>query len=123
MIKFDQLSAICRIPEVYYASTASFLDAVRASRYSELRPKLSAADLTAYLDRHPDLIGRWLVYSHDKRVPEGWYLLDRPVWAVGRLGGGEKACVPEQRFENSAEACAIFILHELDELTEGDGAE
>lgn len=123
MLKFDQLAAICRIPEVFYTSGASFVDAVRASGYVELRPKLSAADLTAYLDRHPELIGRWLVYSSDKRVPEGWYLLDRPVWSVGRLGGAEKACVPERRFESSAEACAVFILHELDDITQGGRAQ
>ncbi len=113
-----QLDSICRIPEAL--GRRSLLDLVAETGYRDLRPTLSPADLADHLARHPGLVLEWLRYSQDKRVPGGWYLL-RPSaeWVVGRLGGPEHE--RELRFRSGPEACAEFILRELDSVA-GDPA-
>ena len=107
----DQLDAICRIPERLARKSLRALAA--ETSYRELRPALTREKLTDYLSRHPGLVREWLRYSEDKRTSGGWYLMHPASgWLVGRLGGPEDE--RELRFGSGPEACAEFILRELD---------
>ena len=107
----DQLDVICRIPE--RLGRKSVRDLVAETHYRELRPSLTREDLTDYLSRHPGLVREWLRYSEGKRTSGGWYLMHPASgWLVGRLGGPEKE--RDLRFGSGPEACAEFILRELD---------
>jgi hypothetical protein len=107
----DQLDAICRIPEGLAGH--SLRDLVAETRYRELRAALTREELTDYLARHPGLVRGWLRYSEDKRTSGGWYLMHPASgWLVGRLSGPENE--RELRFGSGPEACAEFILRELD---------
>ncbi len=95
-------------------SRSSLRDLLRATDYARLRSGLSAADLVTYLADHPDVVGEWLAYSEDKRTVGGWYCLNQDgAWIVGRLGP-RATRVDERRHTSSVEACAEFILLELD---------
>ena len=110
-ISSDQLDAICRIPEAL--ARRPLRDLVAATRYRDLRPTLSRQDVADHLVRHPKLVLEWLRYSEDKRTPGGWYLLHPTTgWVVGRLAGPDEE--RELRFGSGPEACAEFILRELD---------
>lgn len=107
----DQLDQICRIPE--RVPDRSLPDLVTEAHYLELRPHLTRNELGGHLAKHPGLVFRWLRYSEDKQTSGDWYLLrSASDWIVGRLGGteGER----ELRFGSGPEACAEFILRELD---------
>jgi hypothetical protein len=90
---------------------------VAASAYRELRPTLTRDHLATHLARHPKLVLEWLRFSEDKRTSGGWYLM-RPAtgWVVGRVGGSERE--RELRFGSGPDACAEFILRELDDVAE-----
>ncbi len=107
----DQLDAVCRIPE--RLDRKSLRDLVAETSYRELRPALTREDLADYLSRHPGLVREWLRYSEDKRTSGGWYLMHPASgWLVGRHAGPENE--RELRFGSGPEACAEFILRELD---------
>jgi hypothetical protein len=91
----------------------SLADVVAETGYRDLRPTLTRQGISDYLARHPGLGLGWLRYSEDKRTPGGWYLLHPSrEWIVGRLDGPEQE--RELRFRSGPEACAEFIVRELD---------
>ena len=115
-IPSERLDRICRIPEAL--SRRSLRDLVDEVGYRELRPMLDRQDLTAYLAGHPRLVLDWLRYSQGKRTSGGWYLMhpSSSGWVVGRLAGAEAE--REIRFGSGPEACAEFILRELDSVAD-----
>jgi hypothetical protein len=112
-ISTDRLEPICRIPEAL--PRRSLRDLVREIGYRDLRPTLSREEIAAYLAKHPALVLDWLRYSEDKQTAGGWYLLHPSTgWVVGRLAGPDEE--RELRFGSGPEACAEFILRELDSV-------
>ena len=112
-ISSDRLDPICRIPEAL--SRRSLRDLVAETGYRDVRPQLSRQNVADHLARHPGLVLEWLRYSEDKRTSGGWYLLHPSTgWIVGRLAGPEQE--RELRFGSGPEACAEFILRELDSV-------
>ena len=115
-VSTDALDAICRIPQSL--ADHSLRDLVAETGYRELRPALSQHLVAGYLAGHTKLVLDWLHYSEHKRTPGGWYLMRTPPgWVVGRLGGSEQE--RELRFGSGTEACAEFILRELDGVAGG----
>lgn len=92
----------------------SLRDLLEASDYARHRPSLTVATLAEYLADRPEVVTQWSMYSDDKRTSGGWYFLGRgQVWTVGRLGPN---AVPtdERHYGSAVDACAEFILLELD---------
>ena len=117
-VQSDRLDAICRIPQALATSKRSLRDVVSDSGYRGLRPELTRENLTAHLARHPKVVLDWLRYSANKRSAGGWYLMHpEAAWVVGRLGGSEQE--RDLRFGSGPEACAEFILRELDDVADG----
>ena len=114
----EQLDWVCRIPQAL--ADRSLRDLVDETGYRDLRPALSREAVAAHLAKHPKLVLSWLRYSEDKRTSGGWYLMHPSSgWVVGRLGGSEQE--RELRFGSGPDACAEFILRELDSVA-GDPA-
>jgi hypothetical protein len=112
-ISADRLDPICHIPR--RLARRSLRDLVRETRYAELRPTLTRAELAEHLARHPGLVFDWLRYSEEKRAPGGWHLLHPSTgWVVSRVAGAEEE--RDLRFGSGPEACAEFILRELDSV-------
>jgi hypothetical protein len=109
----DRLDPICRIPEAL--SRRSLHDLVKETGYRDLRPDLSREEIAGYLVKRPGLVLEWLRYSEDKRTSGGWYLLHPSTgWLVGRLAEPDQE--GELHFGSGPEACAEFILRELDSV-------
>jgi hypothetical protein len=117
----SRIETICRIPDDYYgwsrpSSNKSWKALLAASHYSELRPQLTAVQLAAHLHAHPLLVSQWERYSEDKRTSGGWYFVrSLDGWVLGRL---TSAGARDERLVRAAdpEACAEYILLELDWL-------
>jgi hypothetical protein len=92
----------------------SLRDLLKASDYARHRSNLTVATLAEHLVDRPEVVTQWAMYSEDKRTNGGWYFLERGQgWTVGRLGPN---AVPtdERHYGSAVEACADFILLELD---------
>lgn len=112
----EQLEPICRVARDASLRGVgdSLRDLIQKSGYEEMRPQLSQSVLAAYIMSHPELIRQWQLYSQDKRTSGGWYLLaDHSGWEVGRFVAGQGRR-DQQRFDSGTDACADYILRELD---------
>lgn len=112
------ISRICSMPKDFHSlGNKSMNELFIESGYSMAPSQVTKDALIAHLSANQELITEWENYSSDKRVSEGWYLLnDKPWWIVGYAGSSNK----ENRysFESGIEACAEFILRELKQFTE-----
>src|SRR4051812_29104022 len=88
---------------------------ITRSRYRELRPGLDNATLAAVIEAEPRFIDDWLNFSADKRTSSGWgfYADGESGWVVDTLPDEAGESVT-RRHTNAAEACADYVLSELD---------
>jgi hypothetical protein len=98
---------------------------VRDAGYDLSNPNVSNGDITSHLRKNPDLVRIWVQYSEDQRSSPAWYLSGPgegrerlQTWSVGYYCGDGGA--PEVQFEDEFEACAFFIMRNLEQLAEGD---
>ena len=125
-VSVDSLSAdvvracetLCRFPDIFAGRIAHPLagrsmDALlEGLDYATLRRALDHYSLTAFVERHPECIDAWQGYSADKRTTGGFYFLSDQR-EVGRVeAGGVRT--DALTFESVAEACATYILWEID---------
>jgi hypothetical protein len=112
MISDSALDAVCQIPQAYRGGKSPWA-AVRQSGYKTVRDQITPTDLAQYLSRHPQFIEDWELYSLDKRTSGGWYLLrNERGWTVGSVSVSH----PDEQFESAAEACAHFVLREVETI-------
>ena len=111
VLSSEQLELICRIgrDSSNRGAGRALRASLAASEYRRLRSALDVDILVEYLRAHPEVVVEWLMYSDDKRTPGGSYFLERRgLWSVGQLDANERT------YPSAAEACAHFILEELD---------
>jgi len=113
---FEQVATICRIAHDHSLRPEgkSLRELLMASNYRQLRPDISAEILCGYLADHPEVVTQWSMYSEDKRTSGGWYFLNYGrAGTVGRLGP-RATRIDERHYGSAVEACAHYILEELD---------
>jgi hypothetical protein len=112
----DVISKVCSMPRDFKVSrNKSMIQLLKKSGYLEHKNDVVKDEVIKFLKNHSDLVEDWQIYSLDKRTSTGWYLLhEDSVWTVGYLniGGREK----EYKFTTGFEACAVFIIYELEQL-------
>jgi hypothetical protein len=114
----SEIATICRIAHDSSLRGAgiSLRELLKASDYRRLRPDITEAAVAEYLADHPEVVTQWSMYSDDKRTRGGWYFLDDGnLWAVGRVGP-KGARTDERKCRSPSDACAHFVLLELDFL-------
>lgn len=66
-----------------------------------------------HLADHLTMIEQWLMYSEDKRTGGGWYFMQAGnEWETGRVG--PTGLVDKTKYLSAVEACAAYVLMELD---------
>ena len=111
----QQIAGICRIAHdnSLRGSGRSLRELLEATEYRQLRADLTEPAIADYLASHPDVASEWSMYSDDKRTSGGWYFVHRDHrWIVGRVESEPRH--DEREYESRLEACAHFILLELD---------
>ena len=112
-VREDDLREICSLPAQFPTSGLSWVDLVHQSPLSTDQSRLTIGDLTEILRSSPDLVDLWLAWSQDKRSTSGaFFRQSGSRYEVGYIGS-EGGSQPSEFFEESARACAHFILREL----------
>lgn len=83
---------------------------IEESGYRSLSPGIERSQLAVVLREEPAIVDDWLAYSEDKRTSCGWGLGPSPEggWVVDGPDG------IREKFANLEDACAEFVLRELD---------
>jgi hypothetical protein len=112
------ISNICSMPNNFITSgNKSMIQLLNESGYKDYKKDITKDEIQAFLETHPALIDSWEMHSLDKRCSSGWYLLhEYSEWKVGYYKIGDKE--NEQCFQSGFEACAVFILKEIELLAE-----
>ena len=103
--------------EFHNRNDKSIIQIFNETGYLSEMKAVSKEALIDYLQTNPELIIEWENYSGDKRYEPSWYFIsDGSEWIVGY------ASVPSQEqkmvYQSKFEACAEFILHELERFAE-----
>jgi hypothetical protein len=92
----------------------SIYQLLKDSGYFENYFDISIYRIKKELEFHPELVQFWINYSEDKRTSGGWYFKkDNNTFKVGNL-----IKKSEMLFIDSADACAVFIKNEIEEIRE-----
>ena len=121
----DEMEYLCSIPAAWYGWTQwtshSWRGVTDPERYAEVRPRLSFAQLSAYLAEHPDAVTAWLLASADGHIAGEWYFRrEGETFIVSRVSATDTESL---EFGNPATAAATFILAVLDSHNATSGAE
>jgi hypothetical protein len=109
------IEAICSIPEVVRCEGMSLRDAIAGSGFHNVRDQLTEGDLAAYLAEQPEVAKAWWAFSEDKRTKGGWALVEQGSrWALSEPFPSPESPGTSREFDDLAEACAAYILAELD---------
>lgn len=112
------IAKICSMPKDFHSHTdKNIIQLFNETGYLKEPKIVSKEALIEYLENNPELIKEWEKYSGDKHYSSSWYFLNNdPEWIVGY------ASVPSQEqkrvYQSRFEACAEFILHELEMFAE-----
>jgi hypothetical protein len=108
-------SAICQLPVLFRSTDdRSMLDLLAITGYTPGLTRLTRDALLAALRVEPALVDVWLTHSVDKRTPSGWYFSSEQGASVVAFHPDG----PRFAFADPIEACAEFILREVDGLAE-----
>jgi hypothetical protein len=111
----DVVSKICSMSRDYQHK--SMVQLLKESGYLGNESSVNKSQILDFIGSHPGLMDDWLLYSADKRVKSGWYLLhDNQDWIVGYFNGHFKG--NKQIFTSGYEATAVFIMNELGQIVE-----
>lgn len=111
--------SICSIAKDFYELTnRSMRNLVEANLEADLTSlAIDERQLSAVFSQRPELVDYWLRYSEDRRSPTGWYIEEKSKrWSVSYFGGFGKE---SRRFTDRADACAFFVVGELQEIVAG----
>lgn len=116
MTKTNVIDAIIRLPSDFNnLSNVSMFSLLHASGYFSEFEKISEETIREQLEKTPDRVEDWLVYSEDKRSVPGWYFKsdDEHKYVVGYIAidGPTKE---QYEYDNQIAACAAFIKKEVE---------
>ena len=100
--------------------TQSIVLLLKETGYSEIQNKVEIQEIRDALVSNPECISDWMQYSEDKRTSSGWYFKPKGTdkFVVGYLSEGRHSKKHLSEYDNDVDACAIFIKHEIDDITE-----
>ncbi len=98
----------------FIGGDVSAVQLVRDSGLVENPGSLSRDCVLSFLKGRPELVECWLQWSQDKRVSSGWYFSRHEEgFIVGYHPEGART-----KFENMIDACAEFVLREVESIAQ-----
>ncbi|MFL5741037.1 MAG: hypothetical protein ACJ75B_12520 [Flavisolibacter sp.] len=114
MVNKDLIKKIISLPKKYYTEGNSSIHSLLEQIDHFKEEELNEEEIADALSQNPSCIVDWLRWSEDKRSSEGWYLVEENgKYVLGYYPGGK---FKQQVNTNGADACAAFILRELNQL-------
>ena len=122
-----QLDSLCRMPVVFRErGHISMVQLVRDSGFDRSFSTVLESDINAHLRENSELVEAWVGYSQDQRCSPAWYLSGPGdgleglrSWSVGYYSN--EGAAPETTFSDEFEACAFFIVRNLERWAESAG--
>ena len=116
----DDLGAlrVCEIAQDFRRPGAPALRDFIDQRYRPTRAQLNAERVVAVLRQNPELVEDWIRFCEDKRTSSGWAFVGggQAGWKVWQpFPEGEPP--PARQHARAAEACADYVITELDYWT------
>lgn len=113
----DIINRIIRLAKEFNESNdASIYFLLKQTGYIELHDQISIDLIRNALLDCPEYINYWIQFSEDKRSNVGWYIRrDETSYEVGFFDSKAPNICPE-KYTDPAEACAIFIKHEIESI-------
>lgn len=113
----ESIALACNLAPDNHAKNMSPYALLQASGYREHRHAIDVAAIRNYILQRPELVGRWIGYSEDKRCSNGWYFSADSAegpFLVGYFPDDAKKT--EKKYSDGVDACATFIKHELESI-------
>lgn len=114
----EALIRACNLANDYHAQNMSPLALIAESGFRDHRSAIDVEKIKKHVAENPRLISDWMGYSENKRVSSGWYFsadsFDGP-YVVGYFPAKDRSR-KEKKYSDGIEACAIYIMHELDAI-------
>jgi hypothetical protein len=106
----------CQIGATYGATNERNLKALESAARIHAETPFESGLLERVLRQHPEMINGWLRWVEDKRWSPAWYFTaDDDHYVVGYFSTDKSECKSEI-FEDRYQACAAFIIHELEDF-------
>jgi hypothetical protein len=115
MNREETLEAICNMAVTFNSQRdVSMLELLNRSKYRELKSEITEELIKGHLEKNAVLVQSWLMESENNRGSPAWYISSKDnKWIVGYYPGGE-----EFEFNNKNIACACYIKHYMEALSE-----
>lgn len=111
------INSVLNIPHDFKEiQTKSVLDLLKESGYLNTQEEISQEDIINLLDKEPRYISDWIGYSHNKRAPEGWYIIEKNNHYIVGFLSKDNNKREEFHFQNSSDALAFFIYKEINNI-------
>ncbi len=105
----------CEIGTTYGDTGARDLRSLERAARLHAEMQMSQVDLDRELRQRPDIVDGWLRWSEDKRWSPAWYFYEVDGHCiVGYFSDDDSEC-RSSKFEDRYQACAAFIIHELED--------
>ena len=95
------------------AGNKSIVALLKESGYFEYFDNVNENNIAIILGESPEMIDDWLIWSADKRVSSGWYILEKKENQY-IVGYWPKNKFEELHFSDKRLACASFIKREIE---------
>lgn len=114
----EYLKRICYLPKEFYRrGDVSIVELLNELDYATMRTLIDEKYLVSIIEQDPQIINDWSSWSSDKRVDKGWVFQgsEQLGWTVWYYSP-ESTKAPAPTHKNGAEACAHYILADLDSV-------
>jgi hypothetical protein len=113
-VKEEYLREVCSLPAQFPTSGLSWVELVQRSPWGSVQSRPTEEQLAEFLRSNQELVELWLAWSEDQRsMPSQFFRQSGPRYEVGHIDSGGRSQSSEL-FDESALACAHFMLRELD---------
>jgi len=115
MNKENCIKTICSLPIDFKIRGKSSLELLQNSKFKDFCNDIASKDIACYLSYNKNLIHHWQIWSHDKRTVGCYLNINSNEYFVSVLNKEGKVNYSKS-FPTAEEACAVFILIEVNEI-------
>lgn len=100
----------------YLEEDKSIYTLLEETGYFEHNNQVNESNIYNCLKLYPECISQWITWSENKRSSSGWYFTKESdiEYTVGYLSSSQ--VLDSKKYSNKIKACAIFIIHEIEEI-------
>lgn len=125
MDKTEVARKVVSLPNMFNnLGNVSMYDLLKETGYFQIYDQVSEKVLRDEINRYPQCIDEWLLYSENKRSDTGYYIKknNENSYIVGYLNPKDIRHNGIE-YNETSDACAVFIKHEIEDIRLGSSYE